>query len=392
MNRFMQLSLVVASTSLFACGLSKTTSAIQDNAPTYSNAALDMESGDTNTPTGESTAALDQGSCHPYLFARTRNVVRRLNWHLYKVLFMFDHVIAEHPSAQSGATATWTRKGLGSTFRVVGTKVSDTEFTYEVDVKPNSADDSAFVKVGSADLTIADDANAGNAAGDGRNESGTLNIDFSALASVVSTEHASGTLSYKFSIYGQQRNIEVTLADFTPDDDIDGTSPRNAHYVFTRTVGVGGSLKYTDELILACPHVANDQPNTVTRSSVDTVFRWTHLSDGTFVARGDTEAIDDSADTNPPNIPAGDKIEGVTCGTLGNGDVEKYWMMKLEDSTGATAVSGTFSYDSQPNADPTSACDAAFGSIPGTDSGTNDYDFSSVNFADPTAVSFPSQG
>ncbi|MBS2027156.1 MAG: hypothetical protein JST54_04555 [Deltaproteobacteria bacterium] len=391
MNRLMKLSLVVASTSLFACGLSKTTTAIQDNAPTYSNAALDMESGDTSSPSNEQTAALDQGSCHPYLFARTRNVVRRLNWHLYKVLFMFDHVIAEHPSAQSGATATWERKGPINTFRVVGTKVSETEFTYEVDVKKSSADDSTFVKVANADITVADATNAGNTAGDARNESGTLSIDFGALGSVVTTETATGTLNYKFSISGQQRDIEVTLANFTPNDTITDISPRNAHYVFTRTVGVGGSLKYTDELILLCPYL-NGAPNTAARSSVNTVFRWTHLSDGTFVARGDTAATADSADTNTPNIPSGDKIEGVTCGTLGNGDAEKYWMMKLEDSSGATIQSGTFSYDSLPNTDPTTACDAAFGPIPSTDNGTNDYDFSSVNFADPTAVSFPSQG
>lgn len=395
MKRLMNICLAaVGAVGLAACGGNKTTSAIQDNAPTFSAVGMDMASSDSNAPSSSGAALTPgDGSCHPYLFARTRNVVRRLNWHLYKTLYVMDHVIKEHPSATAGATATWTRSGPRYTVQVVGTKVSDTEFTYDISLKKSSEPDSSYVKVTSADVKLTGSAGSADGGADTRDESGTLHFDYSAFASVVAGDTAQGTLDYDFNLSGQSKTIEAKLANFLPDgaDGVADISPRNAHYVFTREKGVGGSLKYTDELILACPLV-NGAANTTARSDVDTVFRWTHKADGSVVARGDTQA---SAQDASGNIPQGDKIVGVTCGTWDNGNglsTEKYWMMKLEGSSGGTVVSGTFSYDSDPTTDPTTACDAAFGPVPTTTDASQDYDFTQVNFTDSSTITFPAQG
>lgn len=377
-----RLTMLCLTATLAACGGSKTTNAIQDNAPTFSSVSMDMASSDGSAPSSN-TAALTpgDGSCHPYLFLRTRNVVRRLNWHLYKTLFMMDHVIKEHPSATAGATATWTRSGPKYSLQVVGTQVSDTEFTYDISIKATKDPDSAYVNVTHADVKV--DATT-------KAQSGTLHFDYTAFASVVAGDTAQGTLDYTFDVSGGQKNIEAKLANFLPDsnDGVSDISPRDAHYVFTHVKGTGGSLKYTDELILACPPV-NGAANTTARSKVDTVFRWSHKSDGSTVARGDTEA---SAEDASGNIPQGDKVLGVTCGTFDNGNgasVEKYWMMKLETASGATDLSGSFSYDSDPTTDPTTACDAAFGAVPTTADASQDYDFTKINFDDASTVPYP---
>ena len=108
-----------------------------------------------------------------------------------------------------------------------------------------------------------------------------------------------------------------------------------------------------------------------------TVARWIVASDGTVHFRGDAAATGGQ-------VPNNDKWEGVTC-ALGKAPRETYWMMKLEDSTGATVPGQSF----QSTDTTAAACDPAFGLVPLVDSAANDYNFSNVNFTSDDPLPFP---
>ena len=87
-----------------------------------------------------------------------------------------------------------------------------------------------------------------------------------------------------------------------------------------------------------------------------TVARFIETSSGQIHFRADAQA-------KGGQVAAGDKWEGVTCAESGDRrhhPEESFWMMKLEDSTGAT-VRGSSRQSSGPTA---AACDPIFGPVP----------------------------
>jgi hypothetical protein len=370
------LSLVM-SVSLLGCG-AKFQQEFEDNAPNFNSLSMDMNSSDTNmesssaiTPTGD--------QCHPHLFWRTRNVVERFNTHILMVVSRMDAVIDNHPKATTGTTHTWEKDVGLYTIKVEAAKVSATQFTFETDIKKKADDDSKYVKVGSSTINKTD--------GTAHTGQGTYLVDLTALSSVTGGK-AQGQISISFDITnaGAQKTLQVTLTNFTPDDtivDANGNpllTPKDANYVFTRTKGVGGSLKFQDEMVLACP----DNPSSE-QATVNTVARWGHNSTGSFVGRADAVATGGQ-------IQTGYKIEGVVCADLSQGDATaelgKYWMMKAEDTTNGNTIVAGEAYVGAAGPD---TCDPIFGAVPSPDNNTTDFDFSTINFTDSSIVPYPGQ-
>jgi len=81
-------------------------------------------------------------------------------------------------------------------------------------------------------------------------------------------------------------------------------------------------------------------------------------------------------------LPAGDTWMGVTCakGQTTAMPAEGFWMMKLEDSTGATVSSQMSQVGTEP-------CDPVFGAVPSATDNKTDYDFST----DFSAITFPGE-
>jgi hypothetical protein len=207
-------------------------------------------------------------------------------------------------------------------------------------------------------------------------------MDLSALGSVDTNVKSQGQFAVDYNVDGDTKTISVTVTNFQPPGGFNAQDqairpPRSGSYVFTRTVGKGGSLKFQEQVDLLCP--ANPSK---AAADVSTVARWTHdPTTGDLVGRADAQATGGQ-------IPTGDKWEGVTCFDLSKDDgtglsAETYWMMKDEDS------SGTSVHYFQANG--ATACASEFGAVPDTNDATNDFNFTTVNFTDTSVVPFPGQ-
>lgn len=362
------LYLVPAATFAVACGAGSSTTdpAFASNLPSYSSESLSMDSTDSAPPASASIvttngAALTTsdgseletaGDCHPHLFARTHEVVRRLNSHVNILLAHVADVVADNPKMASGSQHVWENVKDGIDRKFTMTKAVDggvTSFAYELDLAiagtaPN------FVKVysGTRQGTGVVAAVDGGAAGGPAQVQGSATFDFTALSQVVTKSHAQGQMSFTFdriNISPKSRKAVITFTNFTPAEG-NPHGPRNGSYVYESKPGVGGSLKFQDDLILLCP--ANPQALV---ASVDVITEWYTAADGTLHGRADALGT-------KGQIPTGNTWQGVTChtGTAASAANETYWMMKEENASGATlqgsAVSSTTSSPS--------ACDPAF--------------------------------
>ncbi|HEY6005266.1 MAG TPA: hypothetical protein VIV57_20465, partial [Anaeromyxobacter sp.] len=205
---------------------------------------------------------------------------------------------------------------------------------------------------------------------------GAMKLDLDALHSVTGLDVA-GTLAATFDITAPKRLIQITAAGVKWDPDTDGDlariSPRDATYTFLREPGVGGSLALQDSMIFFCP--ANP---TLAPAEALLVSRWFRTPTGEIHGRSDAEATGGQ-------IPAGHAWMGVTCHTRPADPMtmpsELFWMVKEEDSTGATVQSWQV-------ANGADACDAAFGPVPSAANAATDFDFAGVD----ATVPFPFPG
>ncbi len=365
LTRFLPALAALAAVQLSGCGGAPSSAA--DATPNYQTVAMDMDSSDAQSQ------PLDLQSCHPHLFQRTRDVVRMINHHLFKVMGRVDAIIDSHPLA-SGNVHTWERVYAGLDIQATLTKNADGSYTFVVEAKPQGAADSAFVQIANASYVAASD-------GTPHAGTGSITFDLSALASVVPGEKSRGQVIVHFAVSGATKTVQVQLQNFTPDNSSDVIPPKNANYVFQRTSGVGGSLKFEENLVLFCP--ANPQHLAAT---LDTVTRWANVN-GQIVGRSDSLATGGQ-------IAAGDQWLGLTCFSYAAGHpdlgTEGYWQMKSEDSSG-TVLQGDATMRARANASASPSCNAVFGAVPSFDTNQNDYDFASVNFEDASVVPYPGE-
>ena len=192
---------------------------------------------------------------------------------------------------------------------------------------------------------------------------GTVTFDFTALASVKTSERARGQITDTFDnvhdpVKGVKRTATVVLTNFTPEEG-DGHGPRNGSYLWTREPKVGGKFQFQDTVTLFClPNPAGVQ------SDLTAVSRWYNAADGGVHGRSDAKATGGQLD-------AGLAWIGVTCakGQTTSAPAEGYWMMKLEQADGGTAVAQMSQVGTEP-------CDPIFGPVPSPYDAGADYDFS----------------
>jgi hypothetical protein len=382
LNRILPLTLLAAA----ACGGSASTNEFRANAPTFEKLAISQNDSDTAAAPATAAALTEAAAtpdattpdCHPHLFVRTGEIVERVNRHFRKHLHHVEELIENNPIAD-GQTKTWenVRDGIDRKFTMTRTANLDgsVTYTFELDLATVPASGTpTFVKVMSGSITHvgpadADDADAG--AGALVENKGVVTFDFTALASVSTRERSSGQISDTFDnvhdpVKGVKRSASITLTNFLPEEG-DMHGPRTGSYTWEREPGVGGKLQFQDTVTLFC------LPNpTGAQSDVSTVARWYKAADGQVHGRTDAKA-------SGGQLPAGDTWMGVTCakGQTSSAPAEGFWMMKLEDSTGATVTSQSAQVGTEP-------CDPVFGAVPSATDNKTDYDFTA-------AVTFPGE-
>ncbi len=384
----------LAAAALAACGSAAGpgTATIQDfraAAPTSDKLAISQNDGDSpqGNDASDSSAiaqALTTPDCHPHLFVRTHEIIGRVNRHFAKFLHHVEDLIEDNPLT-NGETKTWenVRGGIDRKFTMTRTLNADgsVTFDFELDLASVPASGSpSFVKVMWGSIThvgpAAEDKDAG--AGQLVENKGTVTFDFTALASVKTSERARGQITDTFDNVhdpdkGVKRTATVVLTNFTPEEG-DGHGPRNGTFSWEREPSVGGKFKFDDTVTLSClPNPAGLQ------SDLTAVSRWYKADGGQVHGRSDARATG-------IELPDGgvDTWMGVTCakGQTTSMPAEGFWLMKLEDSTGATDPS--FARSAQVGVDP---CDPVFGDVPILANNSKDYDFSK-SF---TEITFPNE-
>ena len=351
-----------------ACGGSgASTQAFVQSAPTFDKFAIAQNDSDTAAPAaapgGTDTQALTSAGpdCHPHLFARTGEIISHVNRHFFKMLTHAEDLIKNNPLT-SGESKTWENVKNGIDRKLVMTLEADGSYSFVLTLSNGTT--TATVMTGSIDTTTS---------GTVTETKGSATFDYSALASVVTTEKSTGQITDTFDIVkdtskpapGEKRTASMTLTNFHFDDDLHG--PRNGSYSWEREPGVGGKFQFTDSLVLLCP--ANPS---LLDADLTAVARWYKSSDGSVHGRSDAKATGGQ-------IAAGDTWMGVTCaqGATTTAPAEGYWMMKLEDSSGATVAGAADTLGSTP-------CDSIFGAVPSVTNNASDYDFTA-------AVTFPNE-
>ncbi len=361
-----RLPVLLLAAAATACGGASSSSqqSFLDAAPSSAALAVQVDAAPatsaTAATTGTATAPLTMMDatypCHPHLFVRTEALAARLNRHVAKALGRIEHVIARTPALSTGTQVQWDEVRDGVEIRFTMTRSGDV-YTWSLDLRPAGGTDAQWATVfsGNVDRTGATGPHQG---------SGAFTVDLDALHQVIPTETSAGKITATFDVTATKRLLDVGVAGvvWDPDSDGDGlghASPLNASYHYVREPGVGGSLSVTDSMVFLCP--ANPA---LAAADVTLASRWYVANDGAVHGRGDARATGGQ-------IASGDTIMGVTChqGATDGTAAEGYWMMKLEDATGATVQSWT-------PAGSTTACDPAFGPVPLASAPTNDFDFS----------------
>jgi hypothetical protein len=380
MHRLPRLAALASLLALAAaCGGTTGSSSFAEAAPSYGSLAMDLTDQDRSEPTlGVAASALSADAvlpldCHPHLFVRTHDLVRRVNRHLWRALRHAERVIARNPTLATGAEQVWERTENGIDVKFTMTRSSDVVFTWKLEMKKVA--DAAFTTV------VTGDIDRTGAAGPHQG-TGEVTIDLSALAS-VNGDDVAGTLTAKFTSLAGTRTLVVDAQNVVWDTDSPSDLARqekSAHYVYERKPGIGGSLKVEGEMVFLCPANASLAPATV-----DLVSRWYRTSTGSVHGRSD-------ANMTGGQIAAGDKVVGVTChdSAVDGGDqAESFWLMKLENPDGTTVTGGL----RQRSVVDSTACDPALnpptGNVPNLDDATTDFDMSGIVFTDSTPYPFP---
>jgi hypothetical protein len=371
--------------ALVACGGSLTsTDTFRANAPTFDKVAVSQNDSQTTPPAQFASAggsnfltAPAPTTCHPHLFDRAGEIIGRVNRHFFKLVGHVADVITDNPKIASEGSRIWenVKNGIDRKFTMTALANADGSTTYDFELDVKSTTGTAdFVKVMSGSMTHvgspqAHDADAGPAML--VEDKGTISFDYTALATVVTTEHARGQITDTFDnvhdpVKGVKRSASIALTNFLPEEG-DAHGPRNGSYSWEREPSIGGKFQFEDSLVLLCP---TNSTNAV--ADLTAVARWYHAPDGGVHGRSDAKATGGQMLT-------GQTWLGVTCakGQTTSAPAEGFWMMKLEDANGAT-ISG------QADTIGLTPCDPAFGAVPSLSSNATDYNFAA-------AVTFPGE-
>lgn len=378
-TRLLTSALPLALAALAGCGGVASESAFQSAAPSYQALSMDLTSSDTAAPgavaltvAGADTAAT-LPDCHPHLFLRTHDVVARVNRHLWHFLKHVEAVIHRNPDITTGDSQVWERVKNGIDVRLTITRNPDDVFVWTLEMK--KVVDGASVTVFSGQI------DRGGAQGPHQGI-GDATLDLTALAGVTGQEVA-GVLTVHFETFTGRRLVVVDAKGVVWDTDANAPflrQPRDAHYVYDREPGKGGSVKIEENMVFACPDNPGQLP-----ADVKLVSRWYRTASGGVHGRSDALMI-------AGQLPTGHTVVGLTChqsASDGDDQAESYWLMKEEDPTGATVAGSAHSS----SIDPPTVCDPLLnppsGDVPALDNPATDFDMSGIAFGDANPYPFP---
>lgn len=382
------LTLALACGGSAGSGAPGTASAAFDAAvPSYASLAMDQVASDTTAasagPLAQALTAAPSVAgpgCHPHLFVREREVVTRLNRHLYKALAHVERVLARAALTSTDSSKTWEVVVDGIVRRFTVALVAPGVYTWALEVGPQGTSSLPVAMTGRIERAGAARPHEGV---------GDLHIDFAALHAGFPAERVSqGTLDVQFDVSAAARKIAVQAAGVAWELDrdqfpTDGTvaalsAPRSGAYVYAREPAKGGSLKIQDQMVFHCP--ANPS---LKLADAQLVSRWYRLSSGAVHGRSDALLQGGQL----PDVGV-DRIVGVTChdsGAEGESHAEGFWLMKAEDANGATLTG-----DSSETSDPTvSACDPVFGEVPTLADASKDFGGWPASYTDGVPFPFP---
>jgi hypothetical protein len=219
-------------------------------------------------------------------------------------------------------------------------------------------------------------------------------VDFAKLNAAFPNEKvAQGTIHVAFDVSAKARKITVDAANITWDMDpshFDNAvvpaalaAPRSGAYVYYREPGKGGSVKIQDQMVFACGMDRRVENLALVPADSRMVSRWYKASDGTVHGRSD--GIIEGGNLVAPVA----SIVGVTCHNASaeqHMPTEGYWLMKAEDTAGATLVG----FSSMSLMDTTATpCDVAFGNVPNLADNTKDFKDWPTSYSDGTPYPFP---
>jgi hypothetical protein len=368
---------------VLACGGSTSTgtgsASLNAATPSFAALSLDQVKADAVAPATVLDAPLDStlmagpgGGCHPHLFMREREVVERVNRHIYKVLGKVEKLIAANPLTETASFKTWakTEGGVDTSFTIK--LVAANVYSWEFDAGPTGTTPLPVVMTGEIDRSTATGDHDGK---------GTMEVDFAKLAAAFPHEHVSGgTLQVQFDVSASSRKITVVADQVTWQLDpahFEGgaiptglTQARSGAYTYFRESGKGGSLKIQDEMSFACgmdPRVANAA---LVPANAQMISRWFKAADGSVHGRSD--GLITGGQLTGSAIAS---IVGVTCHDASAEQhmaAEGFWLMKAEGPTGATVVGFSSTSLSDPSAT-AAPCDPLLGDVPLLADSTKDF-------------------
>jgi hypothetical protein len=371
---FRTLILTAPLAVVMACGGSSSTgtgsAALDAAVPSFAALALDQVDADTSPPAAAllegpvasltADVAGPGGGCHPHLFMREREVVERVNRHIYKVLRLVERVIARNPVSATEKSKTWTSSESGVDVSFTVSLVASSVYSWELAAAPTGMAPLQVIMSGEIDRNGYTGEHEGK---------GMMEVDFALLHAAFPGERAaSGTLEVRFDVSAAARKIAVRATDVTWDLDaskFDGgmiptglSQPRSGEYLYHRVPGKGGSLKIQDELVFLCGMDPRTMNPDLLPANAQMVSRWYKAADGTVHGRSD------GLISGGPLVAPVARIVGLTCHNAAaerHMPTEGYWLMKAEDATGATLVGASAGTMMDMTAVP---CDAAFGDVP----------------------------
>lgn len=363
-------------------------------APTYAALSLDQVSTDatasalvasapaptalTATTTMTTSPVVTDPTCHPHLFLRQREVVERVNRHIYKALQHVEVAIARGGVDATTTSMTWDRVENGIERKFTVTWLSAGVYTWELDVGP-AGGALQVAMTGQIDRTGSTGPHQGK---------GTMHIDFAALHAGYPLEQVTaGTLDVQFDSEAAARTLTAVAKGVSWELDpmaFDGmpavqaalSAPRSGAYVYYRAPGKGGSLKLQDQMVFACP----SNPSLVA-ADAQLVSRWVRAADGSVHGRSD--ALMTGGQLAAPV----DHVAAVTCHSASAEEAmqaEGFWFMKAEAADGTTVKSW-------PAVEPTgvTACDPIFGAVPDATDAKNDFAAWPTSYSDGVPYPLP---
>ena len=396
---FRTLILTAPLAVVLACGGSTSTgtgsAALDAATPSFAALSLDQTDADTSPPAATLLAVPEAalvaqmsgpgGGCHPHLFMREREVVERVNRHIYKVLRHVEKVIASIPASSTETSKTWTRTESGVDVSFTVQLVASSVYSWELAAGPTGTTPLKVVMSGEIDRNGYTGEHEGK---------GTMEVDFALLHAAFPGERAaSGTLEVRFDVSAAARKIAVRATDITWDLDaskFDGgmiptglSQPRSGEYVYYRVRGKGGSLKIQDEMVFLCGMDPRTMNPDLLPANAQMVSRWFRAADGTVHGRSD--GLISGGQLVAPVA----RIVGVTCHNAAaerHMPTEGYWLMKAEDASGATLVGASAGTMMDTTAVP---CDAAFGDVPVLADSSKDFTAWPASYFEDPPFPFP---